>query len=485
MHGLIIQPLSIKRSQTGGLLAIGLGILMTAFDSSAVGSILPIITHAFHSNVYTAKWVITLYILTITALLLAAGRFGDILGHRRLYLSGLAISSIGATLCAMATSIGMLALFRMVEGVGAVLILANAPALLTKLYAPTSWGSMLGLLSTMAYVGLVIGPSLSGLLAVTLGWRSVFTIPSLLAAIAFLLGRYSLLNDTKSKGMKRFNVLQTLVLAVVLGLLVLAFHLSDRFNWHSLPVLSLSAVALFAIAIVFRYAKMLSYSKQFIATQYNRPIALAAITAMLTYVALYSITFVLPFYLFSLGAFDAVKIGLILSARPAATALLAPLSGKLTDRYGTRILSFLGLLIILVALIELTTLNTQTQSAGILIPLAGIGIGMGIFLPPNHKLIMSKASVANKGLASAILSLTRNMGMLIGTSLAGTFFSGRPAHNHHSNEQVNSATRIVIYISCCAEAIALFIVITNIVVHIVRKKRLAAAGCTISALKGF
>jgi Na+/melibiose symporter-like transporter len=137
------------------------------------------------------------------------------------------------------------------------------------------------------------------------------------------------------------------------------------------------------------------------------------------------------------------------------------------------------------ALIGLTTLNTQTQWVGIIVPLAGIGIGMGIFLPPNHKLIMSKSSVKNKGLASAILSLTRNMGMLIGTSLAGTFFSARPAHNPHFNEQVSSATRIVIYISCCAEAIALFIVITNIIIHIVKKKRLAATGCIISALKGF
>src|ERR1035437_505438 len=100
----ISQPLLNKSSQRGIVLAIGLGTLVTSFDSSAVGSILPSITNAFHSNVSMAKWVVTLYYLTISALVLGAGRLGDLLGHRRLYLSGLSISFIGALMCASAPS---------------------------------------------------------------------------------------------------------------------------------------------------------------------------------------------------------------------------------------------------------------------------------------------------------------------------------------------------------------------------------------------
>src|SRR5450631_2184126 len=125
-------------------LAIGLGILTTSFDSSAVVTILPMISHAFHSNAYDAKWVITSYLLTISALLLTAGHLGDMLGHRRLYLTGLAISLAGALLCASVTSIAMLALFRIVEGIGTVLVLANAAALITKLFASNRRGRMLG-----------------------------------------------------------------------------------------------------------------------------------------------------------------------------------------------------------------------------------------------------------------------------------------------------------------------------------------------------
>src|SRR5450755_304621 len=132
-----------KRPQWCVILAIGLGILMTSFDSSAVVSILPMISHAFHSNAYDAKWVITSYLLTISALLLTAGQLGDMLGHRRLYLAGLAISFAGALLCASASSISMLVLFRIAEGLGTVLVLANAAALITKLCAANRRGRML------------------------------------------------------------------------------------------------------------------------------------------------------------------------------------------------------------------------------------------------------------------------------------------------------------------------------------------------------
>ena len=410
-------------------LAIGLGILMTSFDSSAVVSILPMISHTFHSNAYTAKWVITSYLLTISALLLTAGQLGDMLGHRRLYLTGLAISFAGALLCASASSIGMLALFRIVQGLGTVLVLANAAALITKLCAANRRGRMLGFLSSMAYMGIIMGPLLSGLLSGIFGWRSVFIFVALLVTTAFLLGVYNLPGEGRDKTIRHLNILQTVLIALALGSIVLAFHLSDRMGWLSLPVLSFVITAFIAIMIVVRRSTINVDARQHSYLIFNRSIVFAAGTAMFCYVALYSVTIVLPFFFFSRHAFDPVKIGLILSIRPAVTALLAPVGGIFSDRNDTRMVSASGLFILLLALTAFTVWDGQSPMTGMIISLAGIGAGMGIFLPANHRLIMSTVSPEKIGLASAILSLSRNIGMLIGTSLGGVFILA-PTVNH-------------------------------------------------------
>ena len=402
-------------------LAIGLGILTTSFDSSAVVTILPMISHAFHSNAYDAKWVITSYLLTISALLLTAGQLGDMLGHRRLYLAGLAISFAGALLCASASSISMLVLFRIAEGLGTVLVLANAAALITKLCAANRRGRMLGFLSSMAYTGIIMGPLLSGLLSGIFGWRSVFIVVALLVTAAFLLGAYSLPSERRNKTIRQLNILQTVLVALALGSIVLAFHMSDRLGWQSSSVISLLTAAFVAIMIVVRRGIVNFDVLQHSYLSFHRPIVFAAGTAMFCYVALYSVTLVLPFFFFSQHAFNPVKLGLILSVRPALTALLAPVGGIFSDRNDTRMVSASGLFILLLALMAFTIWDGQSQITGMIISLAGIGAGMGIFLPANHRLIMSTVSTEKIGMASAILSLTRNIGMLIGTSLGGTF----------------------------------------------------------------
>jgi MFS family permease len=403
------------------VLAIGLGILTTSFDSSAVVTILPIISNAFHSNAYTAKWVITSYLLTVSPLLLIAGQLGDMLGHRRLYLTGLTISFAGALLCARASSISMLVLFRIVEGLGTVLVLANAAALITKLSAANRRGRMLGFLSSMAYIGIIMGPLLSGLLSGVFGWRSIFIVVALFVTAAFILGAYSLPSECRDKTIRHLNILPTVLIALALGSIVLAFHLSDRMGWQSLPILSLVIAAFIAIMIVVRRGTINVDARQHSYLIFNRPFVFAAGTAMFCYMALYSVILVLPFFFFSRHAFNPVKIGLILSIRPAVTALLAPVGGIFSDRNDTRMVSASGLFILLLALTAFTVWDGQSQMTGMIISLAGIGAGMGIFLPANHRLIMSAVSPEKIGMASAILSLTRNIGMLIGASLGGTF----------------------------------------------------------------
>ncbi|GGB23222.1 MFS transporter [Puia dinghuensis] len=165
--------------------SIGLGTLLTAYGSSAVTSVLPLIAHDFGYPTAKAKGVVTLYLFALCALLPAAGRVGDSIGHRRLYLYGVGLSFLGAFLCAYAPALSWLAFFRIIEGAGTACILSGGAAIITRYCAFRRRGILLSWLSTMAYIGLAVTPAFSASVASVFGWRAIFVAHLPLAIWAF------------------------------------------------------------------------------------------------------------------------------------------------------------------------------------------------------------------------------------------------------------------------------------------------------------
>lgn len=443
-----------KRSQRRILLAIGLGIMMTSFESSAVGTILPIIDHAFN-NTGSAQWVVTFYLLMMSAFLLAAGCLGDVLGYRKVYLLGLKIFFVGAVLSSTSLSLISLACFRMVEGLGAVMILANSAGIVTRYCTPTSHGHLLGLLSSMAYVGLTFGPIISGWLTKVIGWRIIFVLPLILAVASHVLSTRVLPRENPGIKTEHVNIAFALLFATSLAFLMIALNQIHRSNLQSIPVLFLAACAilgtLFAVRCGLSNDLKLLYSWSF---------SSSAIASILSYVALNSVVFILPFYLIEVQSLNSLRVGFILSVRPALTALIAPVSGGFDDRYPSWNLSIFGLIIFLLALINLTAINDDSNIA-LLVSVAGMGIGMGIFIAPNHSIIMRMSLVSHKGAASAIIPLTRNLGMLFGATLAGVFFSNKPELKTHLKSSMILVSHTIFDIASCIIASAVLIVMIN------------------------
>ena len=172
------------------LLSIGIGSFMAAFDGSIVNTILPVIQREFHCELDSVQWTVTVYLLAISVLLLSFGRLGDLWGHKRVYLSGFWLFVIGSALCGMSPSIGTLIGFRCIQAVGAAMIFASAPALLTRHFPANQRGQALGLQATMTYLGLAFGPALGGWLADAVSWRAVFYINIPIGAVALAAGTW-------------------------------------------------------------------------------------------------------------------------------------------------------------------------------------------------------------------------------------------------------------------------------------------------------
>src|SRR5512142_329749 len=178
------------------LLAVGIGTFMSALDGSVVNTVLPVIRQTFQSQVATIEWVVVVYLLVVSGLLLTFGRLGDLRGQRRVYLAGFVVFVLGSALCGLAPSAGALVAFRGFQALGAAMLFANSPAIITKIFPAQQRGQALGIQATMTYLGLTVGPSLGGWLTQTLSWRAVFYINVPVGLLALTLSWINVPRDT-------------------------------------------------------------------------------------------------------------------------------------------------------------------------------------------------------------------------------------------------------------------------------------------------
>jgi MFS family permease len=438
---------AINSSRPVALIA-SLGIIITSFESSSIGTILPLIIQKFQTSFQAGKWLVSTYSLIICALLLAAGKLGDRFGHHRAYLLGLCITFSGAFLCLFAKSMAMLVCFRAVESIGIALILANAAALLVNHCSYTKRSRLLGFLSTMAYVGVISGTFFSGVLTRAFGWQSIFVVVILLSGITIFFIRFISFNDCCPGNRKSTISLKNVLFVFGFGLVFCALQLVDNLGWHSYIVVSLLIPGLFILSFSVRRFKLTSSSA------FNAQFVLAVLALFLVYGCLYSLSFALPFYFRNHLVLEPTETGLILMLRPLSTALVLPLFGALADKYGARLFSFLGLLIIFGALFNFTFLQEQSDVKIVAAFLILLGVGIGAFIAPNHTIIMNSASLSARGVASASLSLMRSLGMVLGIILIGSSASGKTVRNMNgSSTQMNFQE--VLYISISVIVIAL------------------------------
>lgn len=405
------------------LLAVGVGTLMSAIDTSVVNIILPVVTAALKSDVATIEWVVTIYLLVVSGLLLSFGRLGDMRGHKSLYLSGFIIFVIGSALSGAAISPTMLIACRALQAIGAAILYANSPAILTKSFPPEQRGQALGMQAAMTYLGLTIGPSLGGWLADQLSWRAVFYINVPVGLLALWLSIRFIPRDSVTTHAEPFDKAGAALFTGGLVSLLSALNQGSEWGWTSLPVLALMLLAAGLLTLFVQVELRVTSPMLDLSLFRNRLFSAATLSAVLNYAALYSIVFLLPFYLEQGRGLDTATAGLVLTAQPLLMAVTAPLSGTLSDRIGSRLPGTLGMGILTAALLMLSRLSADTPLSSVALALALAGLGIGIFVSPNNSALLGAAPRNRQGIASGVLATARNVGMVMGVGLAGAIFT--------------------------------------------------------------
>jgi EmrB/QacA subfamily drug resistance transporter len=405
-------------------LFVAIGIFMSTLDSSVVNIALPTIMADFGVALSTIEWVVMVYLLTISSLLLSFGRLSDIRGRRWVFARGLIIFSVGSLCCALAKNAPWLITARAFQAIGAAMIMSCTPALVVDTFPASEHGRALGMVGTVVASGLTIGPALGGMLIHHFSWRVIFYINVPIGIVsAILITR--LLRGTHADVTveEPFDWIGAALLTFSLVCFLVASTHGYDWGYFSLPTLGLLGVSVVTTAVFIQLETKIPNPVVQPSLFSIRLFTVPILGGVALFMSLFAVIFLMPFYLIHPCGYSVDEVGLFMMVPFVFVFFVSPVSGSLYDRFGSRILCTVGMTILSVALFSLSTLRCGETPFPIFWRLALVGLGVAVFLPPNSSAALTAVPPQRRGIAAGTVAAARNLGMVMGVALAGAIFN--------------------------------------------------------------
>jgi len=399
-----------------------LGALFSVLSGSTLVVALPVIMKDLHASMSVITWTIMGYMLIMTILVPSIGRMGDMYGRKKLYVSGFAVFTLASFLCGLSQSGMQLIIFRLLQAVGGSLMLANGTAIVADAFPKEELGKALGLNISVISVAIIVGPILGGFLT-AFGWRSIFYINIPIGIIGTLWSAFQLKEMNKVTEKQTFDLKGTLSFTAGVLLLLTALSLGAFMGWTNPYVISIFVVSMALMALFVRIETKTNQPMLDLRLFKTRVIAFAYISNFLNGIARGAVTFLLIFFFQGVKGMDPLTAGLMLSPFAIAMMIISPFSGSLSDRYGTRVLSSVGLLITAVGLGGLMLIKSTTSITELILWMLIMGFGSGMFFSPNTSSIMGSVPADKRGIAAGVNTMMSNAGTLLSIALSMAIIS--------------------------------------------------------------
>ncbi|MET9836180.1 MFS transporter [Streptomyces virginiae] len=414
-----VRPTAVRPALAG----LSLSMLLSALGTSIAPAALPTLADVFSAPFRSVQWVVLSHLLAVTALVVGAGRLGDLFGRRRLLLTGLSLFTVASAVGAAAPTLWLLIAARAAQGVGAAFMMALTMAFVGEAVPKERTGRAMGLLGTMSAVGTALGPSMGGALIAGFGWRAVFAAPVPLGVAALLLVGRHLPADRQAAGAgrARFDLSGTLLLALTLAAYALAMTLGHG-GFGPLDAALLTAAALGGGLFVRAQARA---AAPLVPRAVLRTPGLRAglATSALVSTVMMTTLVVGPFQLSRALGLDAALTGLLLSVGPLVAAGTGVPAGQLADRFGAPRTTVLGLAAMAAGALALSVAPARLGAVGYVAPLAVLTAGYAVFQTANNTAVMAGVAPDRRGVVSGALGLARNLGLVTGASAMGAVFA--------------------------------------------------------------
>jgi EmrB/QacA subfamily drug resistance transporter len=442
------------------LVSLSLSMLLSSLGTSIANVGLPTLARAFNASFQQVQWVVLAYLLAITTLIVSVGRLGDVIGRRRLMLGGISLFTVASALCGIAPTLWLLIAARVMQGLGAAIMMVLTMAMLGEAVPKEKTGSAMGLLGSMSAIGTALGPTLGGALIGGFGWPALFLINLPLGILTLVLAHQYLPKDHKVTNTTKasFDLMGTVILVLTLAAYALAMTIGrGSFGQLNITLLlsALIGVGLFVLTESRTEAPLIQMAT------FQNPVLSAgfAMSALVTTVVMATLI-VGPFYLSGALGLDTAHVGLVMSSGPIIAALTGAPAGRLVDLLGAYRMGIAGLISMVIGASILSLLPTGFGIPGYIAPLVIITGSYALFQAANNTAVMTNIWPDQRGVVSGMLNLSRNLGLITGASLMGTVFAtGAAASNllTASPESIVSGVRVTFGVAAGLIVLALAI----------------------------
>jgi EmrB/QacA subfamily drug resistance transporter len=427
------------------LLVVSLGFFMTLLDLTIVNIAIPNMITRLHASLDDILWVINAYALVLAALLITAGRLGDLLGQRKMFFIGVVVFTLASAACGLAPGAGALIGFRAVQGLGAALLMPQTLAMLTMVFPPERRGAAFGVWGAVAGVATIAGPTLGGLLVTAFDWRYIFFINIPVGAVVLIL-TVILIPDLRAGQRHRFDISGVILASA--ALLLICFGLVDgqKYGWStvtsfiSIPLILAVGVVLLCVFLWVQARKQDAEPLLPFVLFKDRNYALMNFVAGAIAIGMLGIFLPFSIYLQSVLGFSALKAGLTLAPASVIAMFVAPVAGRMSDRIGGKYILLTGLTLFSTGTAWIALIAQPTSAwQDFVAPQVAMGIGIGCTFAPMTTVAMRGISPRMAGAASGVFNTTRQVGSVIGTAGVGALLQNRLVTSLTSQAQQRTA----------------------------------------------
>ncbi len=402
------------------LLTLSLGFFMTLLDLTIVNIAIPNMIDKLHASLDEVLWVLNGYILILAVLLITFGRLGDLRGPRNLFILGVAVFTVASLLCGLSQNPAELIGARVIQGVGAALLMPQTMTLIISTFPPERRGAAMGIWGAVAGLATIAGPTVGGLLVSELDWRWIFFV-NLPVGVLVLVMAFTLIPDIRPGRRQRLDWTGVAIASSALFLFTFALTEGQRYHWNAWIWAAMGA-AVVVLAGFLLQQRARQHSQPLVPFALFRDRNYTVMSVVSAAVSIGMIGFFLPttIYFQSVLGYSALKAGLVMCPASLVSMPLAPLAGRLTDRIGGKYILMTGLSLYAIGCAWMVSIAQPDSDWPIFLPpMIVAGLGIGCVFAPMATMAMENVAPPMAGAASGVLNTVRQVGSVIGSAAVG------------------------------------------------------------------
>lgn len=397
---------------------------MSCLDASIINIALPVMAKGFNVTMSSISYIVTSYLIGISATILIFGRISDIKGKSTVFKKGLLVFTIGSLFCGISPSLRILIFARIIQAIGAAMIMSTNQGIISQVFPGNERGRALGISGTFVALGTMLGPPLGGLIISVLTWHYIFLINIPFGILTYIFA-VKILPKDEIKTNESIDIKGSILFAIFIILLFGSMIFGQKIGYKNKYILISFITSIIAFVVFYKTEISIKTPMLDLSIFENKVFSVNIFCAFISFATISFVNIIHPFYLQDVLKLSPANSGFIMMVYPITLSVIAPFSGYLSDKIGSKVLTLTGLIIACIGLFVMSYLKLNVTLTSIVVSISIVALGNGLFQSPNNSLVMSSVPKNKLGIAGSVNALVRNLGFVFGVAFSTTLLYNR------------------------------------------------------------